>query len=268
MAAGLHSECLARCSQWPDALSDQIFAANLHHFYDVLRSWRWFGGTGNIATFYPVLLAIVPLAELRALRKEKSFLGRFFLTHLGDRLGGRPVAQFGHSLGWGWASWLSHPKASFIVGMMFPKILVAIDQSEISKRVFQTALVFARATQAELMLAQVLSLYSASVELVPNGVYPSSVDAIGLYVEQVKTMKDQGLRRLRQYRDRADIAGVETQYRQTLGEPGREICRLADSWGASLIIVERQYGSLATERPVSSMCNYVIRHAPAAVLMV
>jgi nucleotide-binding universal stress UspA family protein len=118
------------------------------------------------------------------------------------------------------------------------------------------------------MLAQVLSLYSAPVEPAPTGVFPSSVDAIGIYVEQVKTMEDQGLLRLRQCRDRADIAGVETQYRQTLGEPGREICRLAESWGASLIIVERQHGSLVADCTASSMCNYVLHHAPASVLIV
>jgi nucleotide-binding universal stress UspA family protein len=160
---------------------------------------------------------------------------------------------------------------------MFQKILVAIDQTEVSQQVFNAALLFAQASQAQIMLTQVLSLSHAPAAVRANGLYPSSVDAIQLYVDQVKQIKQQGLQILRQYCDSATQQGVAVQYVQTLGEPGREICKLADSWGASLIVVGRQDMVLSSmprqpvawsDRVLGSVCSYVMHYAPTAVLMV
>ncbi len=162
--------------------------------------------------------------------------------------------------------------------MMFQKILVALDQSEISKQVFKTALFLAHATEGQLLLTQVLSLSHTPLPVLHEGLYPSSLEAMGLYVEQVKLVKTRGLQLLQRCCDLAANQGIDTQYIQPFGEPGREICKLADSWGATLVIIGRQniVGGGASDynqapfpdRALGSVCNYVLHHAPTAVLMV
>lgn len=46
-----------------------------------------------------------------------------------------------------------------------------------------------------------------------------------------------GVRFLQILAQKASKTGVEAEYRQFIGNPGRMICELADTWSADLILV-------------------------------
>lgn len=156
---------------------------------------------------------------------------------------------------------------------MFNKIVVAIDNSAMSRQVFAQALDLAASNNARLMLLHVLS---AEQEGGPNlplfpalGYYPGISDrTLELYRQQWQTLEQQGLDLLRSLAAQATAAGVITEFSQTAGSPGRTICDIAASWEANLIIIGRRGLSGLSELFLGSVSNYVLHHAPCSVLTV
>ena len=68
--------------------------------------------------------------------------------------------------------------------------------------------------------------------------------------------------------EEATKAGVKTEFKQTLGYPGRNICELAQTWPAELIIVGSRGLTGIKEMFLGSISNYVTHHAPCSVLIV
>jgi nucleotide-binding universal stress UspA family protein len=62
--------------------------------------------------------------------------------------------------------------------------------------------------------------------------------------------------------------GIPTEWDSRQGEPGSQICNLARSWNADLIIVGRRGRSGLTEMLLGSVSNYVLHHAPCSVMVV
>ena len=155
---------------------------------------------------------------------------------------------------------------------MFNKILVAIDHSTISRKVFEEGLFFAQSTGASLMLLHVLSpeeenylspfIYS-DLKYNPN-VEPILED----YREQWQKFEQQGRELLQSFTDEATKAGVKTEFSQTKGYPGRKICELAQTWSAELILVGSRGLTGLKEIFLGSISNYVTHHAPCSVLIV
>ncbi|MGI0484663.1 universal stress protein [Pantanalinema rosaneae CENA516] len=155
---------------------------------------------------------------------------------------------------------------------MFQKILVAIDQSEVSQQAFDEAIALAKATHANLMLVYVLSPLGQEYT---SPVFPSDpsypglqAEAMRVHLQQWETLEKQGLEFLKSRADRAIAAGVATEFTQSLGEPGQAICELARIWGAHLIVIGRRGYSGLTELLLSSVSNHVAHHAPCSVLIV
>lgn len=156
---------------------------------------------------------------------------------------------------------------------MFHKILVAMDNSEMSKYVFDEALYLAKATNACLMLLHVLSPYEQGYPVMPAlsslVYYPKMQDeAVKAYLEQWEAHKEQGLERLRSLATEATELGVATEFTQTPGTPGHAICDLARSWRADLIIMGRRGHLGLKEAVLGSVSNYVTHHAYCSVLTV
>jgi len=62
--------------------------------------------------------------------------------------------------------------------------------------------------------------------------------------------------------------GIPTEWDSRQGEPGAQICNLAKTWQADLIILGRRGRSGLTEMLLGSVSNYVLHHAPCSVFVV
>ncbi len=157
--------------------------------------------------------------------------------------------------------------------MMFKKILVALDRSEIGQQVFDEALGLAKLTQANLMLLHILSPEEEGSPYVPMlsnmDYYPGlNSQSFELYQKQWDTFKDQGIQMLQSFCAQANTAGVTTEFTQNIGNPGRMICDLARTYGADLIVMGRRGRSGLMELFLGSVSNYVLHHAPCSVHIV
>ncbi|MBD2505271.1 universal stress protein [Anabaena azotica] len=153
------------------------------------------------------------------------------------------------------------------------KILVALDRSEIGQKVFEQALVLAQATKAQLLLLHVLSPEeegSPHIPMVSNyDYYPGlSGQSFEIYQTQWDNFKAEGVKMLQTFAAQANTAGISTEFTQTMGNPGRTICKLANNWGANLIVMGHRGLSGFRELLLGSVSNYVLHHAPCSVHIV
>lgn len=153
---------------------------------------------------------------------------------------------------------------------MIKKILVAIDRSERNRSVFDSAMLLAKTTGASLMLLHTLSEEEADYPILPTYAYYPMVNEnnYDLYQEKLAEYKQWGLDFLQDLTEKAKAAGVETEYTQLTGNPGRTICELAKNWSADLILVGSRGLRGLKEMFLGSVSNYVTHHAPCSVLIV
>lgn len=156
---------------------------------------------------------------------------------------------------------------------MFKKILVALDDSDSSRRLFQEATTLAKNTHAQLMLLHVLTPfdegYPAPVYPNVDGIYPSlHQQAMDNYMRQLEEFETHNLEWLGELSNQAIAAGVVTEFTQHLGNPNDSICSLARSWGADLIMMGRRGRSGLGELLLGSVSSYVMHHAHCSVLIV
>jgi nucleotide-binding universal stress UspA family protein len=155
---------------------------------------------------------------------------------------------------------------------MLNKILVAVDIREIDKSAFNQVLSLAKATGAKLML---LNVIAPDENNYPNPfVYSgheydwTNESLITVYQKQWSKFKQQGLEALRSLAEEAKAAGVEAEFSQDFGNPGRIICNLAQTWSADLILIGSRGLTGVKEMFLGSVSNYVTHHAPCSVLIV
>ena len=156
---------------------------------------------------------------------------------------------------------------------MFKRILVALDRSEMSTKVFEQALSLAKITSGNLMLLHVLSHEedgSPEALIFPNiDYYPGwNEESFKLYQEHWEKFKNEGLQMLQSFSSQAHTVGVNTEFTQNSGNPGRMICELARTWNADLIIMGRRGRSGLAEFFLGSQSNYVLHHATCSVQIV
>lgn len=155
---------------------------------------------------------------------------------------------------------------------MFNKILVAVDIREIDKSAFNQVLFLAKTTGAKLML---LNVIAPDEHNYPNPLVYSGYEydwanesLIAVSQEQWLKFKQQALEALRSLAKSAKAAGVEAEFSQDFGNPGRTICNLAQTWSADLILVGSRGLTGVKEMFLGSVSNYVTHHAPCSVLIV
>ncbi|HEY9624003.1 MAG TPA: universal stress protein [Crinalium sp.] len=156
---------------------------------------------------------------------------------------------------------------------MLKKILVALDNSDMSAQVFEKALSIAKQLNASLMLLHVLSLDEDESLNYPGfyalDYYPGlSPEAMEIYRTQWEAYKQQGLNLLRQRADQASEGGITVEFAQISGNSGPIICQKAKTWAADLIVIGRRGRSGLSEMLLGSVSNYVLHHAPCSVLVV
>lgn len=138
---------------------------------------------------------------------------------------------------------------------MFNKILVALDLSEANKSIFDTAVFLAQRTHAKLILLQIIP--------------PAKDESLSsIYEEPWQKIKQRGLEALQSLVQEATTAGVNAEFTQDFGNPGRTICDRAQTWSIDLILVGSRGLTGAKEMFLGSVSNYVTHHAPCSVLIV
>jgi nucleotide-binding universal stress UspA family protein len=156
---------------------------------------------------------------------------------------------------------------------MFHKILVAIDNTDTGRHIFDEALYTAKITGAEMMLLHVISPFDEQYTY-PASIYPYTMtpnlheEIVKEYMGKWEAFKQEGIKFLTLLCNQAIASGVTTQFTQNLGDPGRIICEMAGNWNADLIIVGRRGRSGLGEFFLGSVSNYVLHHAPCSVLTV
>ncbi|MBX9257046.1 universal stress protein [Desmonostoc muscorum CCALA 125] len=138
--------------------------------------------------------------------------------------------------------------------MSFKKILVAIDDSPATATVFTKALELAQKDAAQLMISHTIELAV------------SSQATMNLVELKIETEQAQGL--LRFYYHKAKAQGILAEFSYQTGDPGTNICDLAQSWGADLIVLGRRGLKGFAEFLAGSVSNHVVHHAPCCVLVV
>ncbi len=158
---------------------------------------------------------------------------------------------------------------------MYKKILVAVDDTELGKTAFQTALDLASRYQAQMMLIHVLSpisdAYPDSIFITPlaSGAYIGlHEELMRVYAEQWKTFEQKGIEMLQRLTQIATDQGVPTEFTQALGDTGRAICDLAQNWQSDLIVMGRRGLKGLSELFLGSVSNYVLHNAHCSLLIV
>lgn len=155
---------------------------------------------------------------------------------------------------------------------MFNKILVAIDRSPASRKVFESAMSLAKATRSSLMLLHVLSFEERDfpIPTIYSGLEYDPFDSalMDAYQERWRKFEQKGLKMLRRTAEEATTAGISTEFTQNMGNPAHNICNLAQTWSADLILVGSRGRTGIKEMFLGSVSNYVTHHAPCSVLIV
>ncbi|GAB4210800.1 MAG: universal stress protein [Synechococcales cyanobacterium] len=156
---------------------------------------------------------------------------------------------------------------------MFKRVVVALDNSPHSDLVFQQALDLAKVQGSRLLLVHVLTVDEADVPPMPtlpavDVGSPANYELWESYREQRWIYEQNQLQHLRQLSEQASMLGIEAEFTINSGDPGRTICALATSWNADLILMGRRGYSGVAEWIMGSASNYVLHHAPCAVLTI
>lgn len=158
---------------------------------------------------------------------------------------------------------------------MFHKILIALDTSASSRRVFESGLALAKVVGANLTLLHVLSPEeegSPNIAVMSSPEYyiglGMSTEILEMQQQQWEEFVNRGLEMLRSLAEEATAAGVSAEFSQNSGSPGRTICEFARDGGFDLIVIGRRGRSGLSELFLGSISNYVLHHASCSVLTV
>jgi nucleotide-binding universal stress UspA family protein len=152
---------------------------------------------------------------------------------------------------------------------MYRKILVAIDRSPISDKVFQTAVTLAKGLNSQLMLLHVLSqeAQDSPISFAPYS-ESFSEEVFESFQKEWESFERESLKHLQQWAQQANEQGVITEITQLKGNPASSLVKFSQDWGAELIIVGRRGHSTLGEIILGSVSSYIIHRSHCAVHIV
>ena len=156
---------------------------------------------------------------------------------------------------------------------MIRKIMVGLDQSELSLKALQKAIALAQSCDAELKLVHVL------VDNEPGApqfsgyfggpLYPSiNTTLVESYQTAWNHFAEHSQSLLDQQVVEARKTGVSASAALPYGNPGTKLCELAQSWHADLMVVGSRGLAGIGELLIGSVSNHVLHHAPCSVMVV
>jgi nucleotide-binding universal stress UspA family protein len=159
--------------------------------------------------------------------------------------------------------------------MSFLKIFVALDETELSHKVFVQALDMAVASKAEMML-----FYGIPIHQIGERGMPIPAELVMMNSElaeqayQAESLKiennlEHGHGVLKNYYGAAEKREIKPEFDCKMVEDvGHSICEAAQIWNADLIVLGRRGRTGLTEAILGSVSNYVVHHALCCVLVV
>jgi nucleotide-binding universal stress UspA family protein len=147
--------------------------------------------------------------------------------------------------------------------MLFSKIVVAVDGSEGSNKVYDMAAQLAKLTNGKLIIVHVVVV--PPLPLSGGLFYPdvSGIDKIRIDLEE------SGRRLLQNYSEKStNEYSIEVETTLAQGYPPDAIIREADAKGADLIVVGSRGFSGAKQFFIGSVPNSVLHHSSIPVLLV
>lgn len=154
---------------------------------------------------------------------------------------------------------------------MITKVLVALDDLGATPIVFEQALDLAVKYQAKLHIFHCLEPSFAGIsEMSMAAVYGGMLDSTTAHLHQdiLQDNLARMSRHLKHLREQAEAHQIQVETSYVMGEPPTEICAIAKTWGADLLIVGRRGLQGIGELLLGSVSNYVLHHAPCSVLIV
>jgi len=136
------------------------------------------------------------------------------------------------------------------------RIVVTTDFSEQSKKAIPYAVAFARKFEASLVLLYVVP-----------GHLPAELSHIGIVLEERRLLKE-AHERLPRFRQAELDPKLRVETLVLNGGPANEICRMAETQGADLIVIATHGHTGLKHFMVGSVTENVVRHAPCPVLVV
>lgn len=156
---------------------------------------------------------------------------------------------------------------------MFKRILAAVDKTPVSKAAYERAIALAKLVNAQLMIFHVLNEHEPGSPALPPLDMPPYVNDLST------TLRDNYRRAWRSYETEytdylqwlvteARSEGLDVEFAQELGDPGRSVCDFAREWHADLIVTGSQGRTGLSELFLGSVSNHVTHHASCSVLVV
>jgi nucleotide-binding universal stress UspA family protein len=158
--------------------------------------------------------------------------------------------------------------------MTFKKILVGLDQSFKDSAVFARALEQAKPHSSSILMMHTLTAHpSTAVINLPNGQHTEVAhDMYNILSRQHQARLERGKRQaktwLEMYVQQAIAKGIPTQVTCQTGNPGLWLCEMAQRWGADLIVIGHRENHGLRSVGHNSVTQYVMQHAPCAVLVI
>jgi len=153
---------------------------------------------------------------------------------------------------------------------MYSKILVALDDSQLSKKAFQQSLELAQTFDAQLQLLNVISPleaeYQNTVSLIGSGYYSHATNETAEAEWLIRV--ENRLNYLQSLVEQAVEAGISTELVQEIGKPEEQICETARNWEADLIVIGSHGRKGLNELVQGSVSNYVSHHVPCDVMLI
>ena len=150
----------------------------------------------------------------------------------------------------------------------YQRILIAVDQADLTESVVTTAIEMAKTHQSSLRILHCLTL-PLPTQLDFGDRYRDSIqESMAIAQQQLDASLEQTRRWLTGLEQQATAAGVETTWDWRHGNPGPQICQVAESGPADLILLGRRGRGGLKAALLGSVSNYVVHHAPCSVLVV
>ncbi|MBD1914748.1 MULTISPECIES: universal stress protein [Cyanophyceae] len=155
--------------------------------------------------------------------------------------------------------------------MSYQKILVALDRTAASDRVFDYALGLAQSSQGQLQLVHSLDVkpYDNLGKLIDAGAGLQNSAKVQHEEEAAQLQQVQEAQRwLEQLRAEASKRNVSADFVCEMANPGSFICQLAKNWAADVIVMGNSGKKGLKKLILGSVSDYVSNHAPCSTIVV